>query len=554
MVTLVTGLHQFLELTIGLSVRFCLTHHFRDLFFIQTRRGFDGDFLFAVGVLIFCRDMQNTIGIDIEGDFNLRHTARSRVDAIEVELTQRFVIRRTFTLTLQHMDGYRRLVVFRSREHLAVLGRDGGVFVDQRSHYAAHGFDTQRQRGNVQQQNVFHFTRQNTALNRSTDSNSFVRVHVFTRLFTEEFGNFFLHHRHTCLTTDQNHVVNVGNRQTSILQCNFQRLDGTVYQVFHQAFQFRTSHFDVHVFRTGCICSDIRQVHIGLLCRRELDFRFFCSFFQTLHRQWIVTQIDTLIFLKLFHQVVNQTAVEVFTTQVGITVGCQNFEGFFTVNIIDFDDRDIERTATQVVYRNGTVTGFFIQTVSQCRRGRFVNDTFDFQACDTAGVFGRLTLRIVKVSRNGDNSFSYRLTQVIFRGFLHFFQDFRRNLRRRHFGAFYVKPCVAVVGSNDFVRHDGFITLNFFVLEATANQAFDRKQGVLRVRHCLTFSRLTHQSFAILCVGNDRRCGAVALCVLQHTCLSAIHNRYTRVGSTQVDTNNFTHLNVSTKNSVNMWL
>ncbi|MCU8650221.1 hypothetical protein OEZ66_35195, partial [Escherichia coli] len=31
------------------------------------------------------------------------------------------------------------------------------------------------------------------------------------------------------------------------------------------------------------------------------------------------------------------------------------------------------------------------------------------------------------------------------------------------------------------------------------------------------------------------------------------HNRYTRVGSTQVDTNNFTHLNVSTLYSVIMW-
>ena len=57
-------------------------------------------------------------------------------------------------------------------------------------------------------------------------------------------------------------------------------------------------------------------------------------------------------------------------------------------------------------------------------------------------------------------------------------------------------------------------------------------RGVLRVRHCLTFSRLTNQSFTILGIGNDRRRGAIALGVLQHTCSSAIHNRYTRVGST----------------------
>lgn len=48
---------------------------------------------------------------------------------VQVELAQRFVIAGALTLTLQHVDGDRRLVVFRSREHLAVLGRDRGVLV-----------------------------------------------------------------------------------------------------------------------------------------------------------------------------------------------------------------------------------------------------------------------------------------------------------------------------------------------------------------------------------------------------------------------------------------
>ena len=239
---------------------------------------------------------------------------------------------------------------------------------------------------------------------------------------------------------------------------------------------------------------------------------------------------------------------------MGITVGSQNFEGFFAVNFVDFDNRNIESTTTQVINRDSTVASTFVQTVSQRSCGRFVDDTFYFQTSDTACVFGCLTLSIVKVCRYGDNSFSYRFTQVIFSGFLHFFQHFSRNLRRCHFLAFNFDPCVAVISSNNFERHDGNITLYFFVLEAAANQAFNRKQGVLRVRHCLTFSRLTNQSFTILGIGNDRRRGAIAFGVLQHACSSAIHNRYTRVGSTQVDTNYFTHLNVSTIYSVIMWL
>ncbi|ABU78546.1 hypothetical protein ESA_03325 [Cronobacter sakazakii ATCC BAA-894] len=548
-IRLVTGLHQLFELTVSFSVRFRFTHHFLDFFFVQTRRSLDGDFLFFTAVFVFRRHVQNTVGVDVKGDFDLRHTARCRVNAIQVELTQRLVIRSAFTLTLQHVNGHGRLVVFCSREHLAVLGRDRGVFGDERGHHATHSFDTQRQRGNVQQQYVFHVAGQYTTLNRCTDSHSFVRVNVFTRLFTKELSHFLLNHRHTGLTTDQDNVVDVRNRQASVLQCNFQRLDRTVHQVFHQAFQFRASHFDVHVFRTGRVCSDVRQVHVGLLRRRKLDFRFFCGFFQALHRQRVVTQVDTLIFLELFYQIVDQAAVEVFTTQVGITVGCQNFEGFFTVNFIDFDDGDIERTTTQVVDRDGAVAGFFIKTVSQRSGGRFVDDTFYFQTRDTAGVFGRLALRVVEVSRNGNDRFSHRLAQVILGGFLHFFQHFRGDLRRRHFLAFHIQPGVAVISGNDFVRHDRHVALNFFVLEAAADQAFDRKQGVLRVSHCLTFSRLTYQSFTILSVCNDRRRGAIAFRIFQHASLSAIHNRYTRVGCTQVNTNNFTHLNVSTKKS-----
>ena len=214
-------------------------------------------------------------------------------------------------------------------------------------------------------------------------------------------------------------------------------------------------------------------------------------------------QIDALIFLEFRYQIVDQTAVEVFTTQVGITVGRQHFEGFFTVDFVDFDNRDIERTAAQVVYRDGAVALTFIQAVGQRRCGRFVDNAFYFQTGDTAGVFCRLTLRIVKVGRNGNNGFGDRLAKIIFCGLFHFFQHFRRDLRRRHFLTFYFQPGIAIVGRGNFVRHDFDITLHFFVLETTADQTLDSEQRVLRVGHRLTFSRLAHQSFAILRISNN---------------------------------------------------
>ena len=116
----------------------------------------------------------------------------------------------------------------------------------------------------------------------------------------------------------------------------------------------------------------------------------------------------------------------------------------------------------------------------QSSSGWFVDDTFYFQTCDTASIFGCLTLSIVKVGRNGDNSFSYRLTRVIFSSFLHFFSTSAEICGGAVLVLFSHQgfPCIAVICRDDFVRHDGNVTLNFFVPEAAADQAFNRKQGI----------------------------------------------------------------------------
>lgn len=48
--------------------------------------------------------------------------------------------------------------------HLNLLGRDGGVAVDQLREHAAEGFDAERQRRHVQQKDVLHASPQNTSL------------------------------------------------------------------------------------------------------------------------------------------------------------------------------------------------------------------------------------------------------------------------------------------------------------------------------------------------------------------------------------------------------
>jgi hypothetical protein len=55
--------------------------------------------------------VQNTIGIDIERNLDLRHATWRWRNPFKIELTQALVAGCNFTLTLEHFDRDRRLIV-----------------------------------------------------------------------------------------------------------------------------------------------------------------------------------------------------------------------------------------------------------------------------------------------------------------------------------------------------------------------------------------------------------------------------------------------------------
>ncbi|MNE61293.1 NAD-specific glutamate dehydrogenase [compost metagenome] len=184
-----------------------------------------------------------------------------------------------------------------------------------------------------------------------------------------------------------------------------------------------------------------------------------------------------------------------------------------------------------------------VHTVSQSSSGWFVDDTFYVQTGDAAGVFGRLTLAVVEVGRNGDDRFGNRLAEVIFGGLLHLFQDLSRDLWRRHFLAVDFDPGVVVVSLDDLVRHHLDVFLHDVFFEATTDQTLNRVQGVVRVGDGLTLGRLTNQNLAIVGVGDDRRRGTRAFSVLDNFDVAVFQDGDAGVGGPQVDTDDFAHVN-----------
>ena len=215
-------------------MRFGVAYHALDFFFGEAGAALDGNRLFFAGFFVFGGDVEYAVGVDVKADFDLRHSARCRFDAGEVKASERFVAARLLPFALQDVDGDGGLVVFGGGEDVFGVGRDGGVFFDEFGHHAAHGFDAERERGDVQQQHVFDVAADNTALNGRAEGNGFVRVDVFARLFAEEVFDDFLHFRHPRLPADEDDVVDVFGGQPGVFQRLAAGFEGTLNQFAHQ--------------------------------------------------------------------------------------------------------------------------------------------------------------------------------------------------------------------------------------------------------------------------------------------------------------------------------
>jgi hypothetical protein len=134
-----------------------------------------GDLVLLAGRLVLGADVQDAVGVDVERDLDLRHAARRRRDALEVELAERLVARRHLALALVDLDRHRRLVVVGGREGLRELGRDGRVLLDHLGHHAAERLDAERERGDVEQQHVLAVADQDLALDRGADGDGLIR-------------------------------------------------------------------------------------------------------------------------------------------------------------------------------------------------------------------------------------------------------------------------------------------------------------------------------------------------------------------------------------------
>ena len=197
---------------------------------------------------------------------------------------------------------------------------------------------------------------------------------------------------------------------------------------------------------------------------------------------------------------------------MGIAVGGQNLGNA----VAHLDDGHIEGAAAQIVDHDLLVF-FLIDAICQRSGSRLVDDTLDVQACNGACVLGSLTLAVVEVCRNGNDSLGNRLAQISLGISLQLLQDHSADLLG--------SVLLAVQGH----------------LVVGTHLTLDGRNGVLGVGDGLTLCDLTDQTVTGLGEANNRRGGACALGVCDDDGLAALHDSHAAIRSTKVNTNDFAH-------------
>ncbi|MNC37044.1 NAD-specific glutamate dehydrogenase [compost metagenome] len=220
-----------------------------------------------------------------------------------------------------------------------------------------------------------------------------------------------------------------------------------------------------------------------------------------MYSRFVLAQVNALFFLEFSYEEIHNHLVKIVAAQTVVTAGSFYFEEA----VAQFKDRNVEGTAAQVIDEDGLVFCFF-QTVSQCSCSRLVHDTQNFQTGDFTCILCSLTLAVIEIRRNRDNSLSNRLSQVSFGIGFQFLQNHGRDLL-----------CRVVFAVNAF-----------FVVRA--HMAFDGSDGAVRVRNRLAFGCFTDDTFAVLLEAYNRWGCARAFRIRNNDSFAAFHYGNARVG------------------------
>ncbi len=168
------------------------------------------------------------------------------------------------------------------------------------------------------------------------------------------------------------------------------------------------------MFRSFACRGNERKIDIGGRCRRQLFLCLLRRFFQSLERHLISRQIHALLLLELRQHIICNLLVKIIAAKP-VVAGRRKYLDYAVANL---NDGYVEGTASKVVYHD-LLLFLIVKTISQGSGRRLVDNTLYIKTRDLTRVLGSLTLRVIKISRNGNNRLRYLFAKISFRVRLH---------------------------------------------------------------------------------------------------------------------------------------
>ncbi len=447
----------------------------------------------------------------------MRLAARRRPDVLQAEPAQHPVVGRLLPLTLQHDDVHCGLVVLRRREDLRAPYRDRRVPLDHLSHDATHRLQTQRQRRDVQQEDVRAFAGQHRGLNRRAQRDDLVGVDRHVRVLAAgKPPDQGLHGRDPGRATDEDHLIEVVRGDLRIRHRPLDRLQAPLDQVAGDLLERRPSDGRCQMFRARGVSGDERETDLGLGDRTQLDLGLLRSLKQPLQRLRVVTQVYSLVPLELLGQMVHEPTVEIVAAEMGVASRGSDLDN----TVAHIEDAHVEGAPAQVEDQNGLVP-LLVESVRQ-RGGRgLVDDAEHVQAGDLPGVLSRRALSVVEVGRHRDDSLGHLLAQELRRVVGELTQDQSADLLGRVELAFDVEADHPIRAGHH-VEAD-CLRLVGHLVEATSDEPLGGVDRSLGIQDRLSAGQLTHQTFAALREGHNRRRRPRPFGVGYHGRLTTLH-------------------------------
>ncbi len=459
--------------------------------------------LLPAGALVLGGHVDDAVGVDVEGDLDLGVAPAGGQDAVQHEYAQLLVVLGHLPLALEHLDLHGGLVVGVGGEHLAAVGGDGGVAVDDLGHDAAGGLDTQGQGGDVQQQQVLHVAGEHAALEGRAHGHALVGVDALKAVPAGDVLHRVLDCGDAAGAAHQEDLVQVAGGELGVPHGLADGAHGGLHQMVGQLIELGPGQGQVQMLGAGGIGGDIGQVDGGGGHAGQLDLGLLGGLLEALHGNFIAGQIHTLGLLELGHHPVHDTLVKVVAAQAVVAGGGQHLDDA----VVNVQDGHVEGAAAQVVDHN--LLGFFlVHAVGQSGGGGLVDDALDLQTGDFSRVLGGLALGVGEVGGDGNHRFGDRLAQVAL--------GVRLQLLENH-GTDLLGGVVLAVHGDTVVG---------------AHLPLDGADGPVGVGDGLALGHLAHHALAVLGEGHDGGGGAVALGVGDDDGVAALHHRNAAIGST----------------------